>query len=81
VAKTAGSEANATDEAGASAGSGQARVHGEGIGLAIVHQLCALHEAVLDVDSEPGGGTTFRVQLPLNPKEIEKPEPDLAPEG
>ncbi|HET6654866.1 MAG TPA: sensor histidine kinase [Gammaproteobacteria bacterium] len=38
--------------------------HGEGVGLAIVHRLCNLLDAVLDVDSEPGHGTTFTVLLP-----------------
>jgi signal transduction histidine kinase len=38
--------------------------HGEGIGLAIVHRLCDLLNAVLEVESEPNRGTTFRVLLP-----------------
>lgn len=38
---------------------------GEGIGLAIVKRLCELLDAGLEVDSEPGRGTTFRVTLPI----------------
>lgn len=42
--------------------------HGEGIGLAIVHRLCDLLDAVLDVESEEGCGTTFKVLLPTEYK-------------
>lgn len=42
----------------------RAEVHGEGVGLAIVRQLCVLLNAVLEVDTESGCGTTFRIQLP-----------------
>ncbi|HET7371039.1 MAG TPA: sensor histidine kinase [Gammaproteobacteria bacterium] len=42
--------------------------HGEGIGLAIVHRLCDLLDAVLDVESEQGRGTTFKVLLPTGYK-------------
>lgn len=38
--------------------------HGEGIGLAIVRQLCELLDAILEVESESGKGATFRVLLP-----------------
>jgi signal transduction histidine kinase len=37
---------------------------GEGIGLSIVKRLCELLEASLELESEPGEGTTFRVILP-----------------
>ncbi|HET7307128.1 MAG TPA: sensor histidine kinase [Gammaproteobacteria bacterium] len=40
--------------------------HGEGIGLAIVHRLCELLDAVLQVESEPDRGTTFKVVLPTD---------------
>jgi signal transduction histidine kinase len=38
--------------------------HGEGIGLAIVRRLCELLDATLELDTEPGRGSTFHVVLP-----------------
>ncbi len=38
---------------------------GSGIGLALVSDLVALHRGVIRVDSEPGRGTIFTVELPL----------------
>lgn len=37
---------------------------GEGIGLAIVKRLCELLDASLELQTEPGRGTTFRVTFP-----------------
>lgn len=37
---------------------------GEGIGLAIVKRLCELLDATLELQTEPGSGTTFRVTFP-----------------
>jgi PAS domain S-box-containing protein len=38
---------------------------GTGIGLALVHELVKLHGGTLDVESELGRGSTFRVSMPL----------------
>jgi CheY-like chemotaxis protein len=41
-----------------------ARTHeGSGIGLALVHELVSLHGGKIEVESEPGQGTSFRVSL------------------
>jgi CheY-like chemotaxis protein len=37
---------------------------GTGLGLAIVHSIVRAHEGVIDLESEPGRGTTFHVSLP-----------------
>lgn len=39
-------------------------VAGEGIGLSIVKRLCELLDASLELQTDPGTGTTFRVTLP-----------------
>lgn len=44
----------------------EAELHSEGIGLSIVRQLCRLLDAVLEIESEPGVGTTVRVEFPMD---------------
>jgi len=44
----------------------RSRTHeGSGIGLALVHDLVALHGGAIGVDSAPGQGTVFAVEIPL----------------
>jgi signal transduction histidine kinase len=38
---------------------------GTGLGLAISHQIVEKHGGTIEVESTPGGGTTFRLRFPL----------------
>lgn len=38
---------------------------GTGLGLSIVHQIIQDHSGRIEVESEPGKGTRFRIQLPI----------------
>ena len=38
---------------------------GTGLGLSIVYQIIQEHEGRVEVESEPGQGTTFKVYLPV----------------
>jgi len=40
------------------------KVHGTGLGLAIVQSVISDHQGSISVDSAPGKGTTFRIDLP-----------------
>ena len=40
-------------------------VGGAGIGLSIVKSICTAHHGHVEVESEPGSGSRFRVRLPL----------------
>jgi signal transduction histidine kinase/CheY-like chemotaxis protein len=43
---------------------------GTGIGLALVHELAALHGGTVSVASEPGTGSTFTVALPFGAADV-----------
>jgi two-component system, NtrC family, nitrogen regulation sensor histidine kinase NtrY len=45
--------------------------HGTGLGLAIVQSVVTDHGGRITVDSAPGRGTTFRIELPGNQDKIE----------
>jgi PAS domain S-box-containing protein len=54
-------------------------IQGTGLGLTIVKAIVDAHEAAIEVDSEPGTGTTFRVVLrPSAPEEAPR---DRSPRG
>ncbi|MEA2203307.1 MAG: hypothetical protein QOE77_83 [Blastocatellia bacterium] len=54
---------------------------GMGIGLALVQQLIDLHGGSVSVDSTPGNGAKFTIELPASRETEEPPDTSSAPAG
>lgn len=51
----------------------RSRESGSGLGLSIVEQVARLHQGKVRVESTPGKGSTFTIELPLNQPETPPP--------
>lgn len=52
------------------AGSGWSKSTGTGWGMRTVLELASAHGGCLEIDSEPGAGSTFRVKIPFEPAPV-----------
>lgn len=68
-------------EDGDSREGGGGRVPGTGLGLSIVKSLVDLHEGEIEVESELGRGTRFRVRLPATERPVTPPRSAAALRG
>ena len=49
---------------------------GTGLGLSLCYGIVSKHQGKIEVQSEPGVGSTFRIVLPVSQREQPTPEPD-----
>jgi signal transduction histidine kinase len=54
------------------------KAHGTGLGLAIVQSIVSDHQGKIGVQSQPGRGSTFQIELPANLDKLQ-PEPARHP--
>jgi PAS domain S-box-containing protein len=47
---------------------------GTGLGLSLSHAIITEHRGTINVESEPGRGTTFTIELPINTGEVKNAE-------
>ena len=55
--------------------------HGTGLGLSVSYSIIERHEGSIKVESEPGNGTTFTIDLPAVIEEISKADEITVPDS
>lgn len=50
---------------------------GTGLGLVVVSKIVSEHGGLIEVESQEGRGTTFNVELPINPPNVQTMEQEF----